>query len=110
MVLEGAGYKVQTAQDGSQALQTLDALGPLPAAIILDLQMPVMTGWQFLTEMRSAKRTVDIPVIVVSGEEVADPQALACAAFLAKPASPDKLLPIVKAVTLARGTLPSAKG
>jgi two-component system OmpR family response regulator len=60
-MLRKAGFDVVLASDGHEAL-TLLAEGLVPRAILLDLWMPVMDGWEFLDKARPA-----VPVIVVSG-------------------------------------------
>src|ERR1019366_683082 len=61
--LVAAGYVVQTAADGLDALGKLRA--GLPDLIISDLNMPRMEGFEFLAVVR--KRFPQIPVIVISG-------------------------------------------
>ena len=64
-VLEEAGYQVAEAGHGAQALAYL-ASQPPPAAILLDLFMPVMDGWQFARQMQSVPALAAIPIIVVT--------------------------------------------
>jgi CheY-like chemotaxis protein len=66
MLLEGEGYDVVDAADGHQALKFLRS-GKNVAAIVLDLAMPVMDGWQFLAERKSDPVLGSIPTIVVTG-------------------------------------------
>jgi CheY-like chemotaxis protein len=69
--LEDAGYGVSTAGNGREGLELLDR-GDRPCMILLDLMMPVMTGYEFLAELRG--RNTDIPVIVMSA--FLDPSAV----------------------------------
>jgi CheY-like chemotaxis protein len=64
-LLQERGYSVQIAANGREALQILQTTPP-PRAILLDLMMPWMSGWELLTEMRKIERLSGIPVIVVS--------------------------------------------
>jgi DNA-binding response OmpR family regulator len=64
-VMRADGYDVVVAEDGEQALASLDYLGP-PALIVLDLMMPRMNGWQVLQAMERTTRLADIPVIVLT--------------------------------------------
>ena len=64
-VLVEHGYQVACAHDGRDALQRLKN-GPRPAAIILDLMMPGINGWQLRDEMLKDDELADIPVIVVT--------------------------------------------
>jgi CheY-like chemotaxis protein len=63
MELEEAGLRAQEARDGIDALVRLRA--SLPHAIISDLDMPRMSGIEFISVVR--KRLPQIPVIVFSG-------------------------------------------
>jgi signal transduction histidine kinase/DNA-binding response OmpR family regulator len=71
-VLSRAGWQVQWARDGEQALGRL--LERTPAAIILDLMMPEMDGFEFLGRLRSDRRWQSIPVVVVSAMELSAEQ------------------------------------
>jgi CheY-like chemotaxis protein len=63
--LELDGYEVLEAADGREALQKLRRTTP-PAAIVLDLMMPGMNGWQFRDAQQSDPELASIPVIVMS--------------------------------------------
>jgi CheY-like chemotaxis protein len=66
--LEALGYEVVEAVDGQQAFQYLVFNHDVPIkAIVLDLEMPKMNGWDFLNLTRSYVRLSKIPVVVVSG-------------------------------------------
>ena len=66
LLLEFEGAEVAVAGDGEEALNALRA-DPLRCLILLDLDMPVMNGWEFRRrQLRSAM--AGIPVIVVSGQ------------------------------------------
>jgi CheY-like chemotaxis protein len=68
--LENAGYHVVEAADGQQALHLLVAAADERVAlIVLDLQMPVMDGWQLLELLRRYVTLAKIPVIVVTAHE-----------------------------------------
>ena len=64
--LEAAGYTARQAADGPEGLRFLGS-GPPPLAILLDIVMPGMSGWEFLRE-RDANypELADTPVIVFS--------------------------------------------
>jgi CheY-like chemotaxis protein len=71
-LLADQGYAVVEAADGKQALEYLiDRRRRTPALILLDLSMPVMTGWELLAILKSYVRLANIPVVLLSG---VDPQ------------------------------------
>ncbi|MBZ4033402.1 response regulator [Flavobacterium sp. 17A] len=55
-----------TAENGSEALKILASLDQSPGVIFLDLNMPIMNGWECLKELKSDQRYKDIPVIMIS--------------------------------------------
>lgn len=65
-ILDDEGYTPVEVGDGREALQWLRR-NPAPRAILLDLMMPVMSGWEFRTAQRRDPVLKDIPVLVVSG-------------------------------------------
>jgi len=64
--LQAEGYSVECARHGLEALGRLRG-GSRPAVILLDLMMPIMTGWEFRYEQRQDSELCRIPVVVVSG-------------------------------------------
>lgn len=93
-VLEGRGYEVTTAFDGSQGLDELSGAGA--DLVILDLMMPGASGLEILSKIRTDPRRPDVPVIILTakGQDTDRDAALAGGAndFLTKPFSPKKLL------------------
>ena len=81
--LEEEGYSAVGAENGRRALDMLREIEP-PALILLDLMMPVMDGWQFLTERAAVKGARDCPVVLLSGLAFIQ-GAPGVADFLAKP-------------------------
>jgi DNA-binding response OmpR family regulator len=65
-LLEDEGYAVITAANGLEALNYLRDATELPGLILLDIAMPVMTGWDFLRERRSDPSLAAIPVILMT--------------------------------------------
>jgi PAS domain S-box-containing protein len=66
--LEGEGWSVSIAGNGREALTKMDQ--QQPAMILLDLMMPEMDGFEFLSEIRSPPRSSTIPVVVVTAKEL----------------------------------------
>jgi CheY-like chemotaxis protein len=92
-ILEDEGFDVKVARDGSDALATLRD-GLRPDVIVLDLMMPVMSGWQFRSAQREDPSLSGIPVVVLSAT-YEQPEDLAVAASLRKPIDIDRLLEVV---------------
>jgi len=67
-VLESEGLAVETARNGEEALALLRA-GRLPRLVLLDLMMPVMSGWEFLDEVAKDPSLKVIPVVVLTATE-----------------------------------------
>jgi CheY-like chemotaxis protein len=64
-VLALEGFNVELAADGREALQLLS--GPKrPDAMLVDLMMPVMNGWELLDVLKSDPELAHIPVAVIS--------------------------------------------
>jgi two-component system response regulator MprA len=93
-VLEGAGYVVQAAADGLEALEQVKA--KQPDAILLDMRMPRMDGWEFGRRLRT-EHGHSIPLIVMTASERAEQEAKEIDAddFVAKPFDVDNLLRVV---------------
>lgn len=64
--LTARGYQPIVAADGLEALAYLQATETLPDLILLDLRMPQMNGWQFLTVQRHDPDLARIPVVLLS--------------------------------------------
>jgi CheY-like chemotaxis protein len=88
-----AGYPVACASNGREALDYLRS-SPPPRLILLDLKMPVMTGWQFRALQLQDPALAAIPVLVLSGgADIRDEvQGLDADAYIPKPANIDLLL------------------
>lgn len=97
--LRTEGYVVSEAENGSVALELLVAdAEQVPCLIILDLEMPVMTGWEFLARIRTDLRLSLIPVLVTSGSRVCLAELAGAAGLLRKPYALDELLTHVVAL------------
>jgi CheY-like chemotaxis protein len=90
------GYQVASARNGREALKYL-AANPLPCAILLDLMMPLMNGWDFLKHRQADARLAGVPVVVMSamgGDAPAN--AIGAAAVLSKPLDLERVLNLVR--------------
>jgi CheY-like chemotaxis protein/anti-sigma regulatory factor (Ser/Thr protein kinase) len=89
--LSGAGFNVSVARDGEEGLAMARSLHP--AGITLDISLPRLDGWDFLTQIKGDSSTADIPVIIVSMlDERGKGFALGAADYLVKPVNRDELL------------------
>jgi CheY-like chemotaxis protein len=88
--LTGTGLQVVRARDGRQGLAEVHRLHP--AAVVLDIRLPGMDGWEVLEALQTDRATREIPVIIVSIlEEKARGLAAGAAAYLTKPVSREAL-------------------
>jgi CheY-like chemotaxis protein len=67
-ILDDAGYSVLSAENGMRALESIAATGATPALILLDLAMPVMDGFAFLSQISKHAQLASVPVIVMSAD------------------------------------------
>jgi two-component system, OmpR family, response regulator MprA len=65
MALTNEGYEVAVASDGAAALETINRRAP--SMILLDIWMPTMDGYEFLTQY-CATAEQDIPIIVMTAD------------------------------------------
>jgi CheY-like chemotaxis protein/predicted transcriptional regulator len=69
--LESWGYEVELAANGQEALEKVEAQPP--TLVLLDLEMPVMNGFETCDRLKSNEATENIPVIMFTGlEQTAD--------------------------------------
>ena len=97
-ILRGAGFEVESAVDGADAIAKLDAGIERFAALVLDLRMPKIGGLEVLRHVR--RHRPELPVVVVSGySEATDRLPLdAHTRFLAKPYAARELLATLDAL------------
>jgi CheY-like chemotaxis protein len=99
-LLESEGYRAETANDGDEALAWLREHGA-PRAMILDLMMPRVSGWDVLATLTEEKRQPPpFPVIVVSafpGSAKPTVEGYGLAAVLGKPLDIDALFQVLAA-------------
>ncbi|GAC1358855.1 MAG: hypothetical protein NVSMB42_18090 [Herpetosiphon sp.] len=95
LLLTDEGYRVAVAHNGQEALDSV--VKERPALIVLDIRMPMMTGWQVLARLQ-ADGMADIPVIAMSADYLVanDVHKQQVYAYIDKPFSPDQLLVLVE--------------
>jgi CheY-like chemotaxis protein len=91
--LEEYGFAVAVASSGRQAIE-MAVVSP-PRAIILDVCMPGMDGWETLRNLKTFYRTRDIPIAFLTAySQASDEQkakAIGARLFLTKPIDPEVL-------------------
>jgi CheY-like chemotaxis protein len=63
-LLNEMGYQTRGASNGREALDLLEE--QMPRAVLLDLRMPVMSGWGLLEALKKLPRARGLPVIIIS--------------------------------------------
>jgi CheY-like chemotaxis protein len=102
-MLEDLGQEVVEAEDGQQAFDFLLANPDVNVGLILlDLDMPRMTGWELLALLKSYVRFATIPVVVVSRHvDYLRPKDFhLLQGYLKAPAEPDELRALVASIVL----------
>jgi two-component system chemotaxis response regulator CheY len=104
------GYTPVTLNDGRTAFGLLKADADFKAAI-LDMSMPYLEGIDLIRYMRTEKRFMRIPVLLITAEQsiklMADSFAAGATAFLPKPFTPDQLQSLLR--TLLAAKVPSTQ-
>jgi two-component system, cell cycle response regulator DivK len=93
-LLSHSGYEMIEAEDGEQAL--IQAAKHIPDLILMDIQLPVLDGYEATRRLKADPKLKNIPVVVItsyalSGDEQ-KARAAGCDAYVAKPYSPRALL------------------
>jgi signal transduction histidine kinase/CheY-like chemotaxis protein len=98
LYLGGAAFEVEVARSGEEGLKLARALQP--TAIVLDIMLPGLDGWDVLAVLKSDPRTARIPVVIASMlDERGRGFALGAADYLVKPVTRDDIV-----ATLSRWT------
>jgi two-component system response regulator MprA len=95
------GHEVQLACDGAQALEAIER--EAPDLVVMDVMMPVLTGWEALRQLRADERSRRLPVVLLSGRDVQDDRRhgyeLGASVVLSKPHELEALLGAVTVLT-----------
>jgi chemosensory pili system protein ChpA (sensor histidine kinase/response regulator) len=107
-MLEKNGYRVKLAADGLEAAELVAQHGC--HLVITDLEMPRMTGYELMVQLRQSPTTRRIPVMVVTSRAGAKHRDRAikegATAFLTKPVQEDQLLAAVEQLMGTEATRP----
>ncbi|MCA8864653.1 MULTISPECIES: response regulator transcription factor [unclassified Halomonas] len=99
-LMEQAGFEVVTAEDGEQALASVNE--SQPDLLLLDISLPGMSGFDVLERLRSEAATAQLPIIMLTahGRDVEREKGMALGAddYITKPFSTQSLVEKVKAL------------
>ena len=97
MILKRIGYSVETAYGGSAAVTAFESFGP--EAVLLDIGMPDMDGYQLAIALRALPGYRGVPLVAVTGFALYDDRERALKsgfdAHLTKPINPISLLDLL---------------
>jgi signal transduction histidine kinase/DNA-binding response OmpR family regulator len=100
-------FQVRVARDGEEGLAMARRLRP--AAIVLDIRLPRVDGWDFLAEAKTDPDLARIPIVIVSVlDERGKGFALGASGYIVKPASREDLLATLHRLTLPPRTVEAA--
>ena len=103
--LRNSGFVVVAVEDGNAALQKAEEI--IPDLVLLDVMMPLMTGFEVLGALKKNQKTIDIPILMLTAQskedEVLKGLELGADDYITKPFSPNELAARVKTVLLRRG-------
>ena len=106
--LAHASYNVIAVEDGLDALRRIAEARP--DAVVLDLMLPRVGGWDVYKELRGNPATAHIPVVIVTGSDTRDLEPAASRYFLRKPVSPDTLCAVVDRAVRGRSSAAGSAG
>jgi CheY-like chemotaxis protein len=102
--LEYLGFRVETAENGAQAIQS--AQRECPAIIIMELGMPEVNACQAIKRLKSDPLTADIPIVALStypfGENPQRARDAGANLCLSKPCLPSQLARVIRALLVRR--------
>ncbi len=92
--LKRKGYEILVARDGAQGVEMTHRESP--NLVLMDLGLPVLDGWQAISQLKSAPETSTIPIIALSAHAMAPDRerafAAGCDDFDTKPVDLPRLL------------------
>ena len=97
-ILDNAGYATLTARNGREGVEK--ALEARPQAVLLDVMMPELSGWEVARRLKDDERTADVPIIFLSARTQESDrqrgQEIGVAAYVTKPFDPTELMQLVR--------------
>lgn len=96
-VLQEMGYQTREAANGREALDILET--DTPQAVLLDLRMPVMSGWGLLDALKKLPRARNLPIIIISAYGFEwEAELVGAAGYVSKPVDLDKVRTTVQQI------------
>ena len=109
-ILEGEGARVFLASDGGQALSILGSSARDVHIVLMDIQMPVMDGYEATRQIREVLQLTELPVVALTADVLEGQQAATLKAgmneFVAKPFDVDQLVSTIVRLTDRDGPPP----
>ena len=100
-------FEVLTAEDGQRGCEM--AASERPDIILMDLQMPIMDGWEAARRLKSTPETSDIPIIGLSAHALAGERdkalAAGCDEFDTKPVEFERLVSTLRRICAMKSIL-----
>ena len=97
-LLEKQGYDVVQVRNGEEGLDL--AVAERPDLILLDIQLPVMDGYEVSRRLKQAQETQSIPIVAVTSYAMAGDReavlAAGCEGYIEKPIDPERFVEQVK--------------
>jgi CheY-like chemotaxis protein len=94
LYLRSLGYEVATADNGLMALEM--ALAVVPDVIVMDLELPGITGFEAARRLREHARTANVPLIAATGyshaRQIGQARQAGFDAIVVKPCDPSALV------------------
>jgi CheY-like chemotaxis protein len=89
-LLEEMGYHTVQAANGKEALDHLER--DVPQAVLLDLRMPVMSGWGLLEALKKMPRARNLPIIIISAYGFEwEAELVGASGYISKPVDLEKV-------------------
>jgi CheY-like chemotaxis protein len=105
--LKASGYRVSTAADGASAIAKAEQL--LPDLIVLDLELPGISGFEAARRLRRNATTHDIPLIAATGysheQQLSVARECGFDEVIVKPVDPDQLMKVIERLLDSESTV-----
>jgi chemotaxis protein histidine kinase CheA/ActR/RegA family two-component response regulator len=110
-MLKQHNWEVQMARDGIEALEMITA--QTPAAVLLDIEMPRMDGYELISTVRAQEQYRTLPLIVLTSRAASKHQQramlLGASAYVVKPYQDEELLRVINSLVFGTGASGSSR-